>query len=658
MSLSPPDDRYHAIFSTTNVGIAFSEVDGRLIEANAAFARMLGYEPHELVGVSFFDLTHPDDRQAERERVGAAVLQTDHTHRISQYEKRYVHRDGHAVWARVDPWLIDDAATGRLIGIGVIEDITERKRVEHELREREQHVRLAMEGAGVAAFEVDLETGRISHGPELAHLLGLPPDWRATNSTDLVSVARSEDRDRLEHAFADALRDRGALAVEWRPVSGDHTLRWMSTAGRCFPAEGHIPPRLAGVVIDVTQRRIADTEHAALERKMQDTQKLESLGVLAGGIAHDFNNLLTTILGNANLARDDVPGDTPPAACLDQIESASRRAAELCKQMLAYAGEGRLEIAPIQVAALIRDTTELLRLSMSKSAELSFDIAPDLPPVLADPTQMRQVLMNLVINASEALPASGGLIDIAAESRWLPAAELSGMLLGADLPEGEYIRLAVSDTGSGMDAATRARMFDPFFTTKFAGRGLGLAAVLGIVRSHRGALNVESAPGRGTQFTIFLPQAPGRSPGGPGVSREEAPALRGTGEALVADDEEPVRTVSARILQSLGFEVAAAHDGVEAVELLRANPGRFRVVLLDLTMPRMDGARALREIRLLAPELPIVLMSGYSEQELRHRFSGEERIEFLQKPFTRGDVTQTIRTILDGSALRRPSPSA
>jgi len=396
-------------------------------------------------------------------------------------------------------------------------------------------------------------------------------------------------------------------------------------------------------------RAAAEAEREHMEMRLQETQKLESLGVLAGGIAHDFNNLLTGILGNASLARLDLPPQSPAEGALEQIERTSLRAADLCKQMLAYAGKGRFVVQPLDVSQLVHDTAHLLQVSISKKAVLKFDLAAGLPLVVGDPSQLRQIVMNLVINASEAIGDRSGIIALHTGLVRADRAYLADMQFASSLPEGDYVFLEVSDTGCGMTPELKARIFEPFFTTKFTGRGLGLAAVLGIVRGHRGALKVYSEPGKGTSFKLLLPMAPGAAVESPAPS-PLANSWRGSGRILLAEDEETVRTVVARVLESLGFSVTAVADGRAAAELFEVDPSAFTMVVMDLTMPHLDGAQAFARMRHVQPNVRVLLMSGFSEHDATVTFAGKGLAGFLQKPFELAHLRDKVREVFERPA--------
>ncbi|MGE3527272.1 MAG: response regulator, partial [Gemmatimonadales bacterium] len=407
---------------------------------------------------------------------------------------------------------------------------------------------------------------------------------------------------------------------------------------------------------EMAERLRAEEERRRLEQQLLHAQKLESLGVLAGGIAHDFNNLLVGVLGNASLALEELPEDSAVRETIKDVEVAALRAAELTRQMLAYAGRSVFEVQLIDLPRLVREMTHLLRAVISKKATLHFEFPADLPAVNGDPTQLRQVVMNLITNASDALGAGGGRILISAHLLEADRDYLATSYLDDQLPAGKYVALSVTDTGRGMDAETRDRMFDPFFSTKFVGRGLGLAAVLGITRAHHGTIHVESEPGVGTTITLLLPSS-GRSPGqavaeppaevppGPGAPRGAR------GKVLVVDDERAVLSVAERILTRAGFEVATAGSAREALARV-AGDEAYAVVLLDVSLPELTGEELLRQIRDLRPGIPVVLSSGHSESEIRRRFADLGVDAVVPKPFLPDELVAQLKTV----AARRRKP--
>jgi PAS domain S-box-containing protein len=449
----------------------------------------------------------------------------------------------------------------------------------------------------------------------------------------------------------------------------DGSARWYRWTARHVPTAAGTEFQAVG--IDLTERRQAEADRTALERKMQDSQRLEALGVLAGGVAHDFNNLLAGVMGHAELAAGTLPGDHPAREHLATVLSGVSRAGALTRQLLAYSGKGRFLLRPLDLNDVITQTTELLRLTLPKKVQLSLHLSPHLPPITGDDGQMRQVLMNLIINAGEAIGDRAGTVTVATAGHELLMEAVSGGVYSPAAP-GRFVELVVSDNGCGMDEATKARLFDPFFTTKFAGRGLGMSAVLGIVRGHGGGIRVDSRPGVGTRFTVLLPIAPlpadpetpgplavptpplppprdrvGGSTPRPPKRRVDPPTPRPTpatpsrGLALVADDEPTVRRVGELMLSQAGFEVMTAENGAEAVAQFAANADRVRVVLLDLMMPVMDGTEALAAIRARSA-VPVILCSGYTSEAVPPALAADGRTTFLQKPFARADLQRVL----------------
>jgi PAS domain S-box-containing protein len=474
--------------------------------------------------------------------------------------------------------------------------------------------------------------------PAFKRVWGRPVDSQRS-SDDWLETIHTDDRNRVGELLKGAIA-AGGFDAEYRIVRPDETVRWIRDRGFVISEITTSRYRMAGIAQDVTELK-------EREEKLQQTQKLESLGVLAGGIAHDFNNLLTGILGQASLVSAKLGRESPARDAVKTIETAALRAADLTNQMLAYSGKATFVIESLDLSALVEEMAQLLTVAISKSASVKLDLDPELPLVEGDPVQLRQVIMNLVTNASEAIGDLDGVISVStgfvdADRRYLDA--LAG---NPRLQEGRYVFVEVSDTGVGMTEETQARILDPFFTTKFTGRGLGLAAVFGIVRSHQGAIRIDSEPGRGSTFTIVFPVS--SDPSRLIESTDDViNAWRGTGTVLVVDDEADVRQVAEEMLETLGFAVEIAEDGRRAVERLRQNPGRIDLVLLDLTMPGPDGAATLRELRRVRADLPAILMSGYVENDAVTGFEDMGIAGFVQKPFRLATLARCVKRVTGG----------
>ncbi|HUA17532.1 MAG TPA: response regulator [Bryobacteraceae bacterium] len=387
------------------------------------------------------------------------------------------------------------------------------------------------------------------------------------------------------------------------------------------------------------------SERKRFNERLQQTQRLEGLGVLAGGIAHDFNNLLTGIMANASMILEDLPSTSPLKNEAQNVVDATERAAILTRQLLAYAGKAKFVIEPLDLAEAVRKISNLIRSSMPKTVALRLELKPGLPAIDGDAAQIQQLVMNLVINGAEAIgDEKPGTVTVTTSVKDVDEVYLRQTFGASSISPGRYVLLEVDDTGSGMDEATLARIFDPFFTTKFAGRGLGLAAVMGIVRGHKGALRVYSSPGQGSSFKVLFPASQSVA-----VSQEAGPAvtdLQGTGTILVIDDEEVVRQIAKSALTRYGYTVLAAQNGPEGIEIFQENAASVSLILLDMTMPAMSGEATLRKLRTVRADVPVIFCSGYHEVEFEQRFATQELAGFLQKPFTAAYLAERVKLAL------------
>ncbi len=392
-----------------------------------------------------------------------------------------------------------------------------------------------------------------------------------------------------------------------------------------LPGQQGKPARLAVIARDLRQE-------IALQKQVEHVDRLESLGVLAGGIAHDFNNILTAIIGNTGMAKRKIDTYSPGQEYLKQIEQSSLQAANLCKQMLAYSGKGNFVVQPINLTKLITEMHALLLVSIDKSVVLKVDLNDALPAVDADITQIQQIVMNLVINGSEAIDKHSGVITIATGIMQVDEQYLQHSIHKPELSTGRFVYLEVSDSGCGMDAETSKKIFDPFFTTKFTGRGLGMSAVLGIVHAHKGLLNLYSEPNKGTTFKIALPISSSHEAVQPQVDSTR-PSGKAEGVILIIDDEETIRELASMLLEELGYQVMVAVDGKDGVEVFEQHRNSITGVLLDMTMPHMNGEDCYSELRKINPGINVILSSGYSAEDATARFKGKGLAGFIQKPY-------------------------
>ncbi len=626
-ALRASERQYRMLMERASDGIVLTDASGRIVGANRQACELSGWDEGSLLSRDVAELLAVND--------GASVAPLFRGLREGgpvRVEARLRHQGGELLDVEMSASRMPD---GRVQAI--LRDITERKRAEEALRRSEESFRLLIERSpdliavhrGGRVIWANPSCARIFK-TDLANIIGRP----------VLDLVHPDDREEVTRRIEEQQRTGKVVpAREERFLRDDGTFWWGEVVA--IPLQFQGEPSSIVIAHDVTERKRAEEERRALDQRIQQAQKLQSLGVLAGGIAHDFNNLLMGVLGNASLALLDLPREAPARDHLQRVEVAARRAADLTKQLLAYSGKGRFLVSPLDLSKVVEEMNHLLATVISKRATVHLEFERDLPPIEADATQVRQVIMNLITNASDSLGDEDGVIVIRTGVIHASASYLATTYMDEQLEPGDYVVLEITDTGCGMDASTVARMFDPFFTTKFTGRGLGLAAVLGIVRGHRGAIKVHSEPGRGTSFKVLFPRAGGEVEKSRDDERK-APDRVGSGTILVVDDEETVRSVARLVLQRQGFAVVEAVDGVEAVELFRKHGGAFRLVLLDMTMPRMSGEETFRALRSLDPDVRILLSSGYNEQEAVNHFAGRGLSGFVQKPYTPSELTDRV----------------
>ncbi len=510
----------------------------------------------------------------------------------------------------------------------------------YKLRESEARFRSVAETASCAIFiysdriEYMNEAGSRITGYAQAEIIGEP----------LLKLVHPFDQELVRTRAQERLRgDTVPTRYEFRLQTKQGETRWIDFAAGVVTLGGRALG--LGTAFDVTERVKANEARLKVERKLLEAQKLESLGLLAGGVAHDFNNLLTVIQGNAGMVWEAMDDPEVAQGCLRNIEDTCRRASDLVRQMLAYSGRGRVQVQVMDLNRLVMEIAQLLSVSIPKTVTLCFELAKELPLVSADASQLQQVVMNLVTNAAEAIGVGEGCVTLRTGTRELGETDVTGLRVAEALSPGSFVFLEVADTGSGMDPETQARIFDPFFTTKFTGRGLGLAAMQGIVRGHGGGVEIQSRPGAGTLFRVYLPAHGGAlQPESVAIPPHASMHEQGEGLVLVVDDEPGIREFARHVLERSGYSVITAEDGVAAVEQVRAHSSDLRLVLLDLTMPRKGGEEALADMRAMGFLAPVIRWSGYTYQENPQ----ESPTAFLRKPFSADDLLAAVQKTLAG----------
>uniref|UniRef100_Q027F8 histidine kinase n=1 Tax=Solibacter usitatus (strain Ellin6076) TaxID=234267 RepID=Q027F8_SOLUE len=746
VALQSSEERFRATFFQAAVGITQAQLSGRLQLVNDRFCEILGYSREELLDLTFLDLTHPDDREACAHYIHQLVVGEIAS---CTTEKRYLHKSGATVWARVNVSLVRDQNQAAQYFIGVVEDITQWIQASRALMESEQRLTLAVNAARLGVWDFDLREKVMTVSPPYGELLGSPGTY-----ADCLALVHPDDRERVLTLARECVAGKQGLDAEYRMLLPDGTLLWLSSNAAVQYDDAGNPARVVGVSLDITARKQAEAalrESEELFRNLADTapvmmwmsgpdkrlnffnktwltfrgrtveqelgdgwvegihpddvasvfasyssafdarrnfdiecrlrradgeyrwllcsgvprfapsgvfagyigsdvditdlkrtqaeaierQKLESLRVLTNGIAHDFNNLLGSVVSVAELAELEMLAGASPQEQIERIKFLAVRASEIVRELMIFSGQDQADLTSLDLSSLAEEMLELLKVSISKHAVLKTDLPRNLPPMRGNAAQIRQVLMNLIINASEALGESDGMIRIAV-SRAAPS---------RSLPGGAFLRLEVSDTGCGISEESQARIFDPFFSTKFAGRGLGLAVVQGIVRAHAGAIQLSSAPGNGARFEIFFPCAPA------GVEPHHAPAIADANREarpvdailLFVDDEESLRESVSKLLSRRGFSVLSAGDGCAAVDLLQRHPEKIDLLLLDMTLPGTPSREIIAEAQRVRPSIKIILTSAYSREMVAHSLDSPAVRGFIRKPFQLADLVLLLR---------------
>ncbi|MDJ0973437.1 MAG: response regulator [Planctomycetota bacterium] len=645
----PPEDGLRTELEFTQAALdalrdtyfVFEPDTGRAVRWNREFRDVSGYSDEEIA-----ELPAPASYYSPEDIERASAFIRDVLEQGSGIiELELICKDGRRIPTEYKVAIIRTPDGGPRYVISIGRDVTERRQADLELRvERERLLRF-MDAAtdGFHLLDRDLRILAINQMALDRIRMAVPEVTKPQDVTGrlLVDVYPFLREQRLDERFRPVFESGEPVVYD---DSVEHpTLGTVHMTIKAFK----VGDEIGLIATDVTERTRAAEQRLDLERQIQHAQKLESLGVLAGGIAHDFNNILVSILGHADLAFEEMSLTAPGRRHLMEIVKGSRRAADLATQMLAYSGKGRFELRTIDLNEFVEEMAHLLTVSTSKKSVVQYEFADALPAIEGDVTQVRQVIMNLITNASEALGADSGIISIRTGVTRLDPTKTSELQVAEGDPEGTYVHLEVVDTGCGMDEATLRRLFDPFYSTKFTGRGLGMAVVQGIVRGHNGAIRVRSRPGEGTEVRVMFPAVEGAAEPLAREPKTDAATWRASGTVLLVDDEESILFLAREMLEATGFDVVTAANGREALQIFKAQPEAFELVLLDLTMPEMDGEECFRELRKIRADVRVVMSSGYSEQEITRRFTGTGLRGFMQKPYRLTALRAKLREALE-----------
>lgn len=629
------EERFRAIFERSTVGKSLTAPEGKLLQVNQALADMLGYSVEEMQQLDFAQVTHPDDVAASREYIRSLMAGERAAYR---FEKRYIHKSGTIVWADVSSTLLCDELGTPLHLITSVIDITERKRAGEVITRAKNDWERTFDAVPdlIAIIDTNHTITRVNKA--MADRCGYKPEDIIGRKCHEVMHGMADPPIFCPHVsmMQDGLMHSKGIDEKWLNGSFDILVVPL------YDNEGLITT-CVHVARDITERKCLEQERQQLEQQFQQTQKLESLGILAGGIAHDFNNILTIIICNCSLLQQR------PAMVLElvsEIETAAQRAADLCRQMLIYAGKAQPNPTKFNMNTLVEEMAKLLKATINQNVTITLVLSADIPFIKADASQIRQIVMNLIINASEAIGAVQGNITVSLAIEEFKVGQSEKDYIGKIITPGSYICLNVTDNGCGMDEETKRRIFEPFYTTKFTGRGLGMSAVLGIITAHKGALQLTSQQGLGTTFKVFLP-VQSSEPVGDVLPHVPLMPWQGSGTILLVEDEPQLIMVAKALIQALGFSVLQAANGQVALEMYQKHANNITLVLTDIGMPVMDGYELIHELKILNPELPIIVSSGFGDAEVTTHIQ-ENIAGCVSKPYSFDQLREVLKGVVEG----------
>jgi len=623
--------RFASIVESSEDAIVSKDLYGKILTWNRGAAAIYGYTAEEMIGQSIHMLVPPDRRDEEE----SILTRIRAGQRVQHFETVRIRKGGAQLHVSLTISPVREG--GRVVGAShVARDISERKRLESA----NAQLAAIVESSEDAIISKDLQGVIQTWNDSAARVYGYTAsEVMGRNMTFLLPPGRENE----EEQILDKIR-RGQRVEHFETTrlrKGGDTIHVALTISPIRNRDGGLVGA-SHVARDITERR-------AFEQQMRQAQRLESLGVLAGGIAHDFNNLLTGIIGNASLAAETLADVHAARRFLGELTLSAERAADLTRQLLAYSGRGQFVVGPVNVSEVVAEISTLVKASIPKTVDVRLELERRIPAIEADRSQIQQLAMNLVINGAEAVGEDRpGRVVVKTGAERLDEDFLRAAFPAAQIGAGDYVFIEVEDDGCGMDEQTRAKIFDPFFTTKFTGRGLGLAAAMGIVKAHNGAIRVASAAGKGTAFKVIFPVRRQE------VIEENVPAKADSngavkGVVLMVDDEEAVRKVATAALEIRGYRVILACDGREAVEMFREMADSISLVILDLTMPVMGGEEALRHVRNIRPDATVMLSSGYMEADAMRRFSADGLAGFIQKPYTSARLREKVDEVMQNA---------
>ena len=589
----------------------------------------------------WLDIVYPDDRERMDRYLMEEVISK---RKPFSYEYRIIRKnDGEIRWVDGRGSVKFDNNANVLIMMGTIQDITERKQVEDTLRKSENDFRMLANSMPQIVWVCSSRGENIYFNQRWVDYTGLT--LKESHDQGWNKPFHPDDQQKAWDAWQNAILKGADYVVECRLRRVDGIYKWWLIRGVPVHDESGAVQKWFGTCTDIDDIKKAEEEKKAFEQQMQHTQKLESLGVLAGGIAHDFNNILAIIMGYCSLTKMDYEDAEKH---IPEIEKAAERAAGLCRQMLSYAGKAQLALSQVNFGELVGEMVNMLKTTIPKNSVIKPDLSPAIPLIKGDASQLRQVVMNLIINASEAIGQKQGEIQVSLVNTSVISGQSEVDYHGKPIPLGEYICLEVTDNGCGMDEETKWRIFEPFYTTKFSGRGLGMSAVLGIISSHNGALQLFSQLGQGSIFKVYLPIPDNGATGDRMPQQITSLPWQGSGTILLVEDEDQIRLICKAFLKRFGFAVVEAANGKEALEIYQKNAAEIMLVLTDIGMPVMDGYEMFRELKKLCPELPVIITSGFGDADIISGIDREDIAGIINKPYNPDQLREVLKSVVEG----------
>lgn len=623
---------FRSTFENAVIGMCLTSPEGYLQKVNPALANILGFPAEKLLSIKFSDFTHPDDIDLSFKEIKPLL---DGKVQKILFEKRYIHSSGSTIWALVGTYLVRDSEGVPLYFITFVEDITSRKQAEERLESFSQRLAIHLEHTPLGVIEWDINFNVIQWNRAAEKIFGYASKEALGKNGSMFLVPETL-RKHVAPVWRDLLANKGG---------GRSTNQNLTKDGKIITCDWYNTTLIdrEGVVIGVASlvEDISEAEH--LQEKLRQAHKMEAIGTLAGGIAHDFNNILAAILGYADMAMDDTPDHSPVKYQIQQILKAGNRAKELVKQILSFSRKEVHERVPTQPHLIVKEALKLLRAFIPSTVQIKQDIDYSCGNIWADPTQLHQIIMNICTNAAQAMDETGGLLEVDLSSIEIRAEDLTNK---PNLKPGHFVRLSVKDQGIGINRQSLDRIFDPYYTTKETGKGsgMGLAVVLGIVKSHDGMITVDSEIGEGTTFNLFFPRIEEKI-----YKKTEDTEIIPTGKEkiLVVDDEEIIVDMTKRRIERLGYQVTAKTNSMEALELFRAQPDAFDLIITDQTMPDLTGEELAKKLMEIRPDIPIILCTGYSSKMDAEKADIAGVSAFILKPADKKEFAKTIRQVLD-----------